>query len=240
MKLANLSLNHNVKYNDHLNPTVWDDKQRLRPAVRKKLVEIAEKFVEFLEIDASAVEDYHLVGSIANYNWNKYSDMDLHVLIDYIKVGDTCDGEIVEDWLMAKRALWIEKYDIEVEGITVEVGPQDIATELNSSAVYSVLENAWVKLPKKETPALDEKAYDKKLAEMVKKINAVISKDASSEEIKALREEIKAMRQASLDLKSGKTEFSVNNLVFKALRNQGYLEKIKDLEEEKTSEELSS
>lgn len=239
MKLANISLKKNVKYNDHLHPKVWDANQKLKPAIRKKLVEIAESFVEFLEIDASTVEDYQVVGSIANYNWNQYSDIDLHILIDFQKAGDTCNAEITEEWLMAKRALWLERYDIEIDGLKVEVGPQDTSVVLNSAAVYSVLENKWLKKPKMEEPELDEKAYDKKLKEMLAKINKVLSKDATSVELDALQDEIKDMRQASLNLKNGGTEFSTNNLVFKTLRNQGYIDKIKDLKIEKKTEELS-
>lgn len=239
MKLANISLKKNVKYNDHLHPKVWSKDQKLKPEIRSKLVEIAEAFVEFLEIDAAAVEDYLVVGSIANYNWNEYSDIDLHILMDFKKAGESCNAEITEEWLMAKRALWLERYDISVDGLKVEVGPQDTAVELNSAAVYSVLENRWVKKPKQEEPEIDEKAYDKKLKEILAKIQKVLSKDCTSDDLSALQDEIKDMRQQSLDLKKGGTEFSTNNLVYKTLRNQGYIDKIKDLKVDKISAELS-
>lgn len=235
MKLANIALNKNVQYNDKLNPKIWDDKDQLRPQIRAKLVEIAEKFVEFLEIDDSAVEDYLLVGSIANYNWSQYSDIDLHVLMDFKKLGESCNDEIVEEWLMAKRAVWIEKYDISIEGLKVEVGPQDTTVVLESEGVYSVLEDSWKKKPAIKEPKLDEKAYDKKIKEMIAKVEKVLNKQASSDEISAVREEIKAMRKTSL--KGG--EFATNNIVFKALRNQGYIEKLQALQDEKISDELS-
>lgn len=239
MKLANISLKQNVKYNDHLHPKVWDESQKLKPEVRKKLVEIAEAFVEFLEIPESTVEDYLVVGSCANYNWNKYSDIDLHVLIDFAKAGETCNEEITEEWMMAKKALWIERFDISIDGLPVEVGPQDLTVELNSAAVYSILENKWIKKPVMKAPELDEKGYDKKLKEMLEKIDKVLKKNASSDEISALRDEMKDMRKASLNLSKGGTEFSTNNLVYKTLRNQGLVDKLKELQDEKKSEELS-
>lgn len=235
MKLADIALAKNVQYNDKLNPKVWDDKDKLRPQIRSKLVEIAEKFIEFLEIDESAVEDYLVVGSIANYNWNQYSDIDLHILMDFKKVGESCNDEIVEEWLMAKRAVWIEKYDISIEGLKVEVGPQDITIVLESAGVYSVLEDDWKQKPKHKEPELDEPAYDKKLKEMLAKIKKVLVKGATSDEINKVREEVKDMRKASL--KGG--EFATNNLVFKALRNQGFIEKLQALQDETISDELS-
>jgi hypothetical protein len=239
MKLSDISLKNNVKYNDSLNPKIWDENNKLRTEIRTKLIEIAEKFVEFLEIDESAVEDYYLVGSIANYNWNKYSDIDLHVLMDYNKVAATCNGEIVEEFLFAKRAVWLDRFDIEIEGLDVEIGPQSTETELTSEAVYSILENKWIKKPVKKEPEIDTAKYDAKLKEVLKKIETVLASNPDSKQLDALSEFIKEMRHDSLNLTKGGTEFSINNLVFKTLRNQGYIDKIKDLRDKKTSEELS-
>jgi hypothetical protein len=236
MKLSNISLKKNVQYHDHLHPKVWDKNDKLKPAIRTKLVEIAEKFVEFLEIDAATVEDYLVVGSVANYNWNDYSDIDLHILIDFEKAGDTCNDEITEEWLMAKRNLWKERFDITIDGLPVEVGPQDVKAELVSAAVYSVLENDWVKKPQMQEPKINEDAYNKKLKEMMTKINKVLSSDYTSEELQSLQDTFKDMRKSSLAVGG---EFSVNNLVYKTLRNQGLVDKIEALKLEKTSEELS-
>lgn len=237
MKLADISLAKNVKFNDRLHPKVWDENDKMRPQVRAKLIEIAEKFVEYMEIDESAVEDYLMVGSAANYNWNQYSDIDLHILMDFKKVAETCNDELVEEFLMGKKALWNQTYDIEIEGLKVEVGPQDVIVELISAGVYSLLENDWVSKPEKHSPEIDQKAFDDKVKEMVTKIGKVLKPNASSEEIEKVREEIKAMRKTSLG--KGSNEFSVNNLVFKALRNQGLVDKLKELNIDKTSEELS-
>jgi hypothetical protein len=68
-----------------LNPKVWvkDNKStKLKPEIREKLLEIAYEFIEFLGIDI-VVSDVHMTGSMANYNWSKYSDFDLHVIADF-------------------------------------------------------------------------------------------------------------------------------------------------------------
>lgn len=237
MKLTNISLKKNVKYNDHLHPKLWDAKEKLKPEVRKKLIEIAEKFVEVMEVPPAAVEDYLIVGSAVNFNWNQYSDIDLHILMDFKKVAECCDDELVEEYLMAKKAIWNSTYDIEIDGLKVEVGPQDIIVKLKSDGVYSLLENDWVSKPKQKEPELDEPAFDAKVKEMVAKIEKVLKPSATSADIEKVRDEIKAMRKTSLG-PSG-NEFSTNNLVFKALRNQGLIDKLKKLEAEKTSDELS-
>lgn len=239
MKLEDISLKGNVKYNTKLHPKVWDSKDKLLPDVRKKLVEIGESFVEFLEIDASTVEDYLVVGSIANYNWSKFSDIDLHILMDFEKAGETCSEEITEEWLWAKRSVWMERYDINVVGLKVEVGPQDTNAKLASAAVYSVLENRWIKKPALKEPKIDEKKYDKLLKDTLAKIDKVVKKKATSDEIQELRDTLKDMRMGSLDPKNKAAEYAVGNLVFKTLRNQGVLDKLEALEIDKKSKELS-
>lgn len=236
MKLADLALAKNVQYNDTLNPKLWDG-DKLRKNVRQQLIKIGEKFFEELEVDPTALLDYYLVGSAANYNWSKYSDVDLHVLLDYDIVGQTCNDQLVEDFLFAKRAVWLGKYDLSVEGMQVEVGPQSKDAQLESKAVYSLLENNWVKKPVKSTPKIDEDRYDAKVEEMKKLIDSVCKPGTSSEEVEKVREKLKAMRKAGL-AKGG--EFNADNLVYKSLRNQGYLDKLEKLERAKVSDELST
>jgi hypothetical protein len=73
---------NNVAYNSQLNPAAWDD-NTLIEEVRNRLLEIAERFVSYLEIPNFKVEDVVLTGSMANYNWTKFSDFDVHVVTNY-------------------------------------------------------------------------------------------------------------------------------------------------------------
>ena len=79
---------------DELNPKVWylpnekymgdPDGQvyKMRPKVRERLLEIANIFIEFLDVNV-VISDITMTGSLANYNWSQYSDVDLHILIDF-------------------------------------------------------------------------------------------------------------------------------------------------------------
>ena len=68
-----------------LEPNFWPMDKRLRPSIREKLIEIAQDFYESLEIDAE-LKDITFTGSLANYNWSKHSDIDLHLIVDYTEV----------------------------------------------------------------------------------------------------------------------------------------------------------
>jgi hypothetical protein len=64
--------------------------------VREQLLQIANDFYQQTDIDAD-IKDIILTGSLANYNWSeKYSDYDLHILIDFKDVSD--DVELVKKY----------------------------------------------------------------------------------------------------------------------------------------------
>ena len=75
-----------MKFHDTLNDKVWDlNTEDLIPEVKEKLEEIAEAFIEFLEIPTDAVLDNVITGSSASCNYNEFSDLDLHIIVDYDK-----------------------------------------------------------------------------------------------------------------------------------------------------------
>ena len=72
---------------DELNPKLWEDFE-LDSEVRRQLLQIAEDFYKSTDLEAE-VKDIILTGSLSNYNWSeKYSDYDLHILIDFKDIDD--------------------------------------------------------------------------------------------------------------------------------------------------------
>jgi predicted nucleotidyltransferase len=54
----------------------------MNPKVRARLLDIAYDFIDFLGVDI-VVTDVVMTGSLANYNWSEYSDVDLHIITDF-------------------------------------------------------------------------------------------------------------------------------------------------------------
>lgn len=70
---------------DELNPKIWEkdgNSYTMKPEVREKLLEITNLFIDFLGVDV-IVTDIIMIGSLVNYNWSKYSDIDLHILVNF-------------------------------------------------------------------------------------------------------------------------------------------------------------
>lgn len=223
------------KYHDQLNQKIWNN-TNLRPEVKMKLVRIGQAWAEFANIPTSAIKDMIVVGGNANYNYTEYSDIDLHLVVDKNKLPDCPD--LIDDYLKDKKQLWALTHNIKIYGHDVELYAEEEGTERPSNqGVYSVKYNKWLVQPKYENPGVDTKLLKKKTQDLMDKIDLFISgKSNDIIEMKRLKEKLRMMRQAAIR-KGG--EFSIENLVFKELRNNGYLTKFSDYITSKQVKELS-
>lgn len=226
--------NLTLQYHDSLNPSLWEE-NKLKEDVRNKLLQIADVWTKFAKIPADAVEDILLVGGNANFNYTPYSDIDLHILIDKDKIADC--PEILDEYLRDKKQLWSHSHDIKIYDHDVEIYAQDISEQVPANqGSYSILSNNWLNAPKQEEVNLDDPEIQLKVADYITKIESMIGSNASDESFDKLKKKFKEMRSSGLK-KSG--EFSVENLVFKELRNLGYFDKVNDYVRSRQDQNLS-
>lgn len=220
-----------------LNPKFWKD-DKLDSRIRLKLLDIADDFIEFLGVDWVKPEDITITGSLANYNWNKkYSDIDLHILIDYSKVDKRTD--FVDNYFYSQKKLWNEEHkDLRIFGFPVEVYVQDINKKHTSSGVYSLEKNEWVIEPEREKLSkkkVNKERIKKTVSQYTERIDKLVddSKNANGDDYKMrkayegaqqLFDEIKKLRRE--DLSDANNEINEGNIIFKALRRLGYIDKL--------------
>lgn len=223
------------KYHDTLNQKIWSG-NKLKPEVKMKLVRIGQAWSEFANIPQTAILDMILVGGNANYNYTEFSDIDLHLVVDKDKLPDCPD--LIDDYLRDKKQLWSLTHNIKIYGHDVELYAEEEGAERPSNqGVYSVKFNKWLSEPKYEDPKVDKILLKKKTKDIMDKIDIFINgKSNDISEMRRLKEKLRGMRSASLR-KGG--EFSIENLVFKELRNNGYLSKFSDYITSKKVKELS-
>jgi len=221
---------------DELNKKFWID-GKLNRSVRVDLLKITRDFLENLEIEGISIEDIIFTGSLANYNWNEdYSDIDLHIVLDFKTIGD--DEDLVKKYFDAVRKNWNDRHDeIKILGYPVELYVQDIKEKHTSSGVYSVLNDEWIEKPSKDkikNDNLDNEKISTKAAELMTDIEDLETEFESTTDywdlyIKAdeLFDKIKSIRKDNFT--SGNKEMSEGNLIFKTLRRNGYLERLVEL-----------
>ena len=222
-----------------LNPEVWETEDKLNPEVRDKLLEIAAEFVDFISVPI-VVEDVIFTGSLANYNWSEYSDIDLHIVCDFSQFSEDL-LELYQELFKVKKTIFNSDYNIKIFGYDVELYVQNGLAHF-STGVYSVLNDEWIDKPVKENKKIDTSILKSKIEQWMGKIDTVInsskseSVEESKEYVKNLKDKIKKFRSSGL--KSG-GEYSYENLTFKYLRRNGYLDKLFEFEKSLTDKGLS-
>jgi hypothetical protein len=201
---------------DRLNPKLWDGIQ-LRPEVKVKLLQIAEKFREFIDIDVPVI-DVQITGGQVTYHYTEQSDLDLHLIIDYGKI--QCDQE-VEELLDTKRLLFKEKFQINIRGIPVEPGTED-QTRPTVSSAWSLKTNSWIREPKNYSGKIDRKSIEKQYEYWDNLIRYVLNQN----DFEMAQKVLKLLRKyRKIGLKQT-GEYGIENLVYKSLRNSKSLEKL--------------
>jgi predicted nucleotidyltransferase len=223
-----------VQYHKELNPKLWDG-EKLKPEVLDKLREIAKHFVKFLDVPKLKVEDIVMTGSAANYNWNDKSDIDLHLLVDIKKMGVECE-DFTTELFDAKKDVWADKYDITIYGLPVETYVQDSVEPHVSTGEFSIQDNKWITKPKYSPPDINTREVKAKADYFKRKIDKAIKNDAGVKQIRMIKDKIKKYRNDGLH---DEGEFSTENLMFKELRNSGYLGKLAEYIKNATEEKLS-
>lgn len=227
-----------IEYHDELNPKIWEDRDGeyvLRGDVQDALEEAAAAFYEFLELPDLPIEDVTLTGSSANYNWTDVSDLDLHLVVDMQEV-ENVYGVLASNYFNAQKKVWNDLHDIKVKGLPIEFYIQDKDEKHHSTGIYSLKDEEWVVEPKHEEPEIDDNAISAKAKELMQYIREVTSSCNKADVLEQLMKKLRNMRQSGLE-EAG--EFSTENLVFKVLRAEGYLDLIADCKTKAFDRELS-
>jgi hypothetical protein len=158
---------------------------------------------------------------MANYNHNKQSDIDVHIVVDLDKFG--IQKDLAAAFFDASRRIWNKAHNITVKGHDVEIYVQPEQELPKNAASYSLINSRWLAEPVKISPNYDKEVILKKVKDLSRQIDDAESKNYSLEELNKLKKKISKMRKAGL--KSG-GEMSNENLIFKVLRRNGYLQKL--------------
>ncbi len=218
---VNEEFDSTLEYHDRLNPVLWKG-EKLRSAIRKKLIQFGHKYAEFNNVPANLIEDIILVGGNAGFNYTRFSDIDVHVIIDRNKLGNRT---LVDELLQDKKKLWGYIYTIKIAGFSVEGYIQHKEDKPpKSQGVFSLLKNEWIQHPQ-VPPYFDTKSigYQSKVESYISSINDLIDSNASMVAFNKMKKKLGKLRRAGL---SSGGEYSAENSAWKELRNLGLFDKM--------------
>ena len=222
-ELDSFKLSDAVKFHNRLNPKIWGRDEHLLPEVRKKLMAIADNFREFLGVGDLDVKDITISGSNAAYSYTPYSDIDLHLVVEF-----PADDEVYQELFNAKKYQYNDEHNLAIGGVPVELYVQNAAESPVSQGEYSISRDEWIQVPRRKRARVDDTCVRAKVEDLDARIHSAI-KSGNADAMGRLWDKIKAMRQSGLDAHG---EFGCENIVFKILRNKGC---IKDLRTARTA-----
>ena len=220
---------------DTLTPKIWNEDLTINPEVRKNLLQISKDFIEFVKIKNLKITDIILTGSIAGYNWHAKSDVDLHVVVDLSNFGQ--HERFIDEYLQTKKAVWNQNHVIEMFGFDVEVYPENKAKKQTAAGIFSLAKNKWLITPVKKDVKVDKELVKKKYQNEVDKILQIEDETQQKNfdyekiigEIDRYKDRWREKRTAAIKEEG---EFAVENLVFKMLRHNAFLEKLTNMKKD--------
>lgn len=212
---------YQLEYHDELNPKLFTD-STLKSEIREKLLAIGNEFIKYVNVPLK-VKDIVFCGGNANYNYTPLSDIDVHIIAKFPKR----DRDLLKALFMEKKATWGMRHDIKIAGYPVELYIQPDDEEfVSGQGIYSLQSDKWIQEPKKQQVDVDDTNLKSKVEDLKKQIDDAIN--ATDEKaLQELADKIYSMRNEGLH-RGG--EFSLGTMVFKALRNEGYLDKLNKTE----------
>lgn len=238
--VSNEKILKSFEVKNELNPKFWSKDKKLNPKVRERLLKIAQEFIDFLTVPV-VVEDILFIGSLTNYGWSDYSDIDLHISVDFNQFPKE-NLELYEEFFDVKKVIFNTNHDIKIFGFDVELYVEDSNKGSYSNGVYSVLYDDWNIEPTKENVKIDKEVLKKKVKNWTTKIDKIIDNatldqfDETVEMLKKIRNKLGEYRTSGL---KNEGEFSYENLVYKYLRRSGHLDKLRNFKNEMLDKKLS-
>lgn len=219
-------------------PSIWKDDDTLDSKVRLKLLDIADDFWEYVDITWVEPVGIIITGSLCNYNWSEFSDVDLHLIVNFNEIDERVD--FVRQYLDSKKNEWNEEHGaLKIYGYPVELYVQNIDEDVNAGGVYDLEENKWIRKPSYDdmeeigTESDDIKEKAARVMTIIDDMWDYFNETDDSHKLEVLGDDadnlwqkIKKMRTDGL---TEDGEMSVGNIVYKYMRRRKYLDKLFDL-----------
>ena len=207
-----------LKYHKVLNSEIWHE-NKLEEKDKIFILSHAYDFVKHSGINKKYIKDIVFTGSSANFNYTKYSDVDIHIMVEGINAKS--------DALYDKKVKWTETHkNLKLGKYPLEFYIQDNHEHFpDGQGVYSLLKNKWLVQPKhlsNVSKILKDPKTITKVEYNIKYAQSLID-NGTKEAIQNYKDKLYKLRTAGLNAEG---EFSVENIVYKELRNRSYVDKL--------------
>lgn len=229
VSLANGELNQITQkmmtFSDQL-PTQFFTGRKLKSEVREKSIKIAKERFSEIGLPNLKILDMLYVGSLASYEYDDLSDVDIHIIIDPASYGN--DRSILKHLLSKTNDLNEFLYDrITYYGRKVDFSFYLDTVEVRLEpgvGIYSLTSDSWLSQPKPAPMKFSPAKVVSDVRQYVDRYNALAvgyeknKLKFNCEEFSKLREEIRSYRHEGISRDGIR---STENIVYRSLRRIG-------------------
>lgn len=207
-----------LQYHRGLNPKLWSN-DKLDPTLVDHAKDMAYKFAKFSGVDKKRIKDIVFTGSNANFNYTKFSDVDIHIVSDL--------SGLDSDKIYDKKVAWTHKHNLKYKDYPLEFYMHNMEDHLPSDqGVYSILTDSWESKPariKDANKILNDPHTTVKVQHYIELVKKLLKDPDNKDDIMDFK--MKMWKGRTAGLHSG-GEFSIENIIYKDLRNRGLIDKL--------------
>lgn len=222
------------KVKDSLENHIWNEDGSLDLSVRRSLLDISDDFWESCNIRWVKPKTVLLTGSICNFNWSKFSDVDVHIVVDFSEIHE--NKEFVQEYFDEKKNDWNNTHEnLTVYGFPIEMYVEDIEADTASSAIYDLWENKWLKEPKEgniEPIRLNKYGIKQVASDLMTQVDDLCDMfegEHDKHKLEEIHDEADRISKLFKEIRKvglKKGESGSGNIVYKVARRMGYLDKL--------------
>lgn len=207
-----------IHFHKRLNPVLWEN-GALRPEVSKHLRQIAASFWKFVDIENVKILDITISGSNAAFTYSDGSDIDLHIIVRV----PTSKEKLYKNFFDTKKNLWNDQHTLSIHGYPVELYVQLAGETHTSAGIYSIKNEDWVKRPEQIKASVDHHDVAQKYGYYSRRIRQTIEND----DLPLAKRFLKRLGKYRKQGLASHGEFGTANLVYKILRKNNYIDKLR-------------
>ncbi len=228
-----------LQYHKTLAPKIWNDDETINPLFSQSVQTMVFGFIKYLNdflglpITSHTVQDIILHGSIANYYWDKHSDIDIMVILDFTELRRAFPNLNEKSFFTALFRVYKATFKTSLFGRSIDVMLFDYdelvrSRSCNTDTLYSLMHEQWVikprRLTKPEFKKIRRIAY-KKYRVLLRQGKYILKNHMSHEFIDTYLVTLKRLRHNSVRSQPDLIITSTQ-MAFKMLRNTGIHEKL--------------
>ena len=228
------------QYHKTLCPKIWDTDTEINPLVSQSLQMMAFEYVRYmgnalgLPIATGDILDIFIHGSLTNYYWDKYSDIDLCIIADLTTLREKLPNLNNFLFFNATQRSWKNTFRPSIYGRNVDIfiiDPSEVESKLTNTVdtFYSLFTNKWIlaprRVPANELKELKKMTY-KRYRVIMRQCRQILKNKMSHEFIDTYLIALKNHRTNSV-LNANNNSMTSTQMAFKMVRNGSMLKKLR-------------